>query len=180
MTIIRIGAAAALALASSLFVPQAFSHITLEAKEAPLESRYKAVLRVPHGCEGSPTIALRVRIPEGVIDAKPQPKAGWALAATRGDYAHSYTLYGAELNAGVKEIEWSGGSLPDGHYDEFAFVGYLSDTLEPGSTLYFPVVQVCEEGEARWTGTSDGHHHHSSGHGHSESPAPGLKLLPKQ
>lgn len=180
MSRVRIGATAALALATTLFVPQALSHITLEVREAPLESRYKAVLRVPHGCEGSPTNTLRVQIPEGVIDAKPQPKAGWTLATTRGEYARSYTLYGAELTSGVKTIEWSGGSLLDEHYDEFVFVGYLSSALEPGATLHFPVVQECEQGEERWTGTGAGHHHHSSGHGHSESPAPGLKLLPKQ
>lgn len=181
MSKICLGASAALALVTTLFVPQVFSHITLEIREAPLESRYKAVLRVPHGCEGSATTALRVQIPEGVIDAKPQPKPGWKLATIRGDYARSYTLYGSELTSGVKEIVWSGGTLPDEHYDEFVFVGYLSDALQADGTLHFPVVQQCEKGEEHWTGTG-GHHHHSSGHGHGhqESPAPGLKLLPKR
>lgn len=180
MSKVRVGASAAVVLAGTLFVPQAYSHITLEAREAPLESRYKAVLRVPHGCEGSPTAAVRVQIPKGVIDAKPQPKPGWQLATTRGDYARSYTLYGSELTAGVKEIKWSGGSLPDAHYDEFVFVGYLSSALEADTTLYFPVVQQCAEGEQRWTGSAG--HHHSSGHGHGdqELPAPALKLLPKR
>lgn len=173
----------ALALASGLFMPQAFSHISLETKEATLETNYKAVLRVPHGCQGSSTTSLQVSIPEGVVGVKPQPKAGWSVSTRQGDYARSYTQHGAELSAGVKEIVWSGGSLPDAHYDEFVFLAYLSKGLEPDTTLHFPVIQICEKGAEHWTGTG-GHHHgahgHAHGHGTAQQPAPALKLLPKR
>ena len=43
----------------------ASAHVTLERQEAPVGSSYKAVLRVPHGCDGSPTTAIRVRVPAG-------------------------------------------------------------------------------------------------------------------
>ena len=33
----------------------ALAHVSLETKEAAVGSTYKAVLRVPHGCEGKPT-----------------------------------------------------------------------------------------------------------------------------
>jgi uncharacterized protein YcnI len=56
----------------------AFAHITLENQQAPVGASYKAVLRVPHGCEKSATTAVRVRIPDGFIEVKPMPKAGWA------------------------------------------------------------------------------------------------------
>ncbi|MFA7668291.1 MAG: DUF1775 domain-containing protein [Burkholderiaceae bacterium] len=188
MFTVRTGARLAIALAATFAAPQVLAHITLEIRQAPIETRYKAVLRVPHGCDGSPTTALRVQIPEGAIAAKPQPKAGWQLETTEGDYARPYTMYGAQLAAGVKEIAWTGDSLPDAHYDEFVFVAYLSDGLTPGETLYCPVVQECEQGVERWTGVPDASHHghghgsghsHSHSHSHSESQAPGLKLLPK-
>lgn len=51
------------------------AHATLATTEAPPDSTCKAVIRVGHGCEGKPTQAVRVRIPEGVIVAKPMPKA---------------------------------------------------------------------------------------------------------
>ena len=57
-----IGATGALAAVSC-----ACAHITLERREAPVGASYKAVMRVPHGCDGSPTTAIRVRIPEGII-----------------------------------------------------------------------------------------------------------------
>ncbi len=95
----------------------ALAHATLEQSEAKVGSSYKAVLRVPHGCEGKPTTTVRIQVPEGVIGVKPQPKPGWTLATTRGKYAKAYDFYGHQLTEGVKEIVWSGGSLPDDFYD---------------------------------------------------------------
>lgn len=177
MSTVRIGAVVVVALAAALFAPRAFSHITLEAREAPVGSRYKAVLRVPHGCKGSATTRVRVRIPEGVFSVKPQPKAGWSLETVVGEYARSYALHGAQVGSGVKEIAWTGGPLLDEHYDEFVFVGYLSGELKPGSMLHFPTVQECEEGVERWIDIPSPGQPKQSG-GHSGAPAPGLKLLP--
>ena len=66
-----LGAAGAVVVVCS-----ACAHVTLETREAPVGTPYKAVLRVPHGCEGAATVALRVRIPEGMIAVKPMPKPG--------------------------------------------------------------------------------------------------------
>jgi len=160
--------------AAALFISPVYAHVTLAEQHAPVESSYRAVLRVPHGCKGSPTVKVRVRIPEGVIGVKPQPKPGWTLDTVKGDYARSYRLYHGQVSSGVKEITWSGGRLPDDHYDEFVFISYLSGQLTPGATVYFPVVQECESGVERWIDVpgADGKP--------TETPAPGLKLLPKQ
>jgi periplasmic copper chaperone A len=150
----------------------AFAHVTLEQAQSPIGVPYKAVLRVPHGCDGSPTTAIRVRIPEGVIDVKPMPKPGWTLNLIKGSYAKPHTLYRASVNAGVTEIDWSGGNLPDDDYDEFIFMSFLASDLQPGQTLYFPVVQECEKGVHRWIDIP------KEGSDYPE-PAPALKLQPK-
>jgi uncharacterized protein YcnI len=144
--------------------------VTLETKEAAVGGYYKAVMRVPHGCKGSPTLKVRVRIPDGVIGVKPQPKAGWKLNTVKGNYDKTYTtMHGVQTSDGVREIVWTG-KLLDEYYDEFAFSAYLTSDLKAGSTLYFPVVQECEKGAERWIDIpAEG----------SASPAPGLKLLPK-
>lgn len=162
-----------------LVAPQAYAHITLETQKTPVESRYKAVLRVPHGCKGSPTTKLRVRIPEGVVGVKPQPKAGWVLDIVKGDYAKPYTLSGAQVGSGVKEISWTGGPLLDDHYDEFVFIAYLSSALAPNTTLYFPVVQECEKGVERWIDVPGADKKTASDDHHAGAPAPGVKLLPR-
>jgi periplasmic copper chaperone A len=154
----------------------AFAHVTLETQEAPVGATYKAVLRVPHGCEGSPTVKIRVRIPEGVIAVKPMPKPGWTLETVKGKYAASYDYYGTATSEGVTEVVWSGGRLPDEFYDEFVFRGYLTAGLKPGVHLYFPVVQDCETGTDRWIEIPA----EGKDADDYETPAPGLKLLPKK
>ncbi len=127
----------------------AMAHVTLETPKTPANSFYKAVLRVPHGCDGKPTTALRVQIPEGLIAVKPMPKAGWQLSTVEGKYERSYDYYGSQLTEGVKEIDWNGGNLPDNFYDEFVFTGRLTD-FAPGTVLSFPTVQECQGGVHRW------------------------------
>jgi uncharacterized protein YcnI len=148
--------------------PVAQAHVTLETTQAAAGSYYKAVLRVGHGCEGADTTRMRVRIPDGVLAVKPQPKAGWTLDMTQGKYAQPQTLHGAPVDSGVRELSWSG-VLPDAYYEEFVFRAYLSDALKPGQTVYFPVVQECGQGVSRWIDTS--------GNPDAQGPAPGVKIV---
>ena len=127
-------------------------------------------------CEGSATTAIRIRLPEGIITVNPMPKPGWKLDTVSGKYPLSYSLGGAKVSEGVTEVRWSGGNLPDTFYDEFVFTSAIANELEPGKTIYFPVVQECEKGVHRWIETP------AVGRPHDESsePAPGLRLLPKR
>jgi uncharacterized protein YcnI len=125
------------------------AHVTLERQEAPANASYKAVLRVPHGCEGKPTTAVRVQIPEGVIAVKPMPKPGWQIDVVKDKYEHPYDYFGSELTEGVRQIAWTGGELRDDFYDEFVFLGRLTD-FAPGTVLDFPTVQECAGGVHRW------------------------------
>ncbi len=158
------------------FVCAASAHVTLETREAPVGAPYKAVLRVPHGCDGAATVALRIRVPEGMIAVKPMPKPGWTIDTVTGKYPKAYDYFhGVKLTEGVTEISFTGGRLPDAYYDEFVFSGFLAGDLEPGRTLYVPVVQECEKGVHRWieipaAGKSPGDY---------PEPAPALKLLPR-
>jgi len=162
---------AAIVLAAS----PACAHVGLETKQATIGASYKAVFTVPHGCAGSPTVKIRVQIPEGVIAAKPMPKAGWNVEAISGKYAGEYDYHGSKLSEGVKEVVWSGGKLADDNFDEFVFSSFLTAGLKPDTTLYFPVVQECEQGVSRWIDIpSEGGHAHDS-----KTPAPGLKLIAK-
>ena len=159
------------------FVGAASAHVTLETREAPVGAPYKAVLRVPHGCDGAATIAVRVRVPEGMIAVKPMPKPGWKIETVTGKYPKTYSYFhGAKLSEGVTEVSFTGGSLPDAYYDEFVVTGFLAGDLEAGKTLYFPVVQECEKGVHRWIEIpATGKPAHDL-----PEPAPALKLLPRR
>ena len=149
----------------------ALAHSTLETSQATPNSTYKGVLRVPHGCKGEATKAVRIQIPETIIDVRPMPKAGWTLTTARGAYAKSYDLYGKPVADGVKEIVWSGGELPDAFYDEFVFRARITAEAA-GKTLAFPVVQECQNGSERWIEiAADGQDPHTL-----KAPAPTLKV----
>ena len=166
-----------LALAAVCLAPQSLSaHPSLQAREATVGASYKAVISIPHGCDGSPTVKVRVQIPEGVIGVKPMPKPGWTVSTVRGPYARSYPYYhGQALAEGVKEIVWSG-NLADDYFDEFVFSGFLADSLPAGTTLYFPTFQDCEKGGYRWIEVpAPGQSAHALA-----APAPGLMLRPAQ
>ena len=162
----------ALAVLGLAGIGPAAAHVSLEVPGAAVGSTYKAVLRVPHGCEGKATTTIKVRIPEGFISVKPMPKAGWALETVVSTYQASYELHDNTLTEGVTEIVWSGGDLPDAFYDEFVFRGTVAATLPEGTTLYFPTVQLCNGAEEAWidvTGAED-----------AEMPAPSLELGPAE
>lgn len=162
---------------AALAIAPAAAHVTLEKRQAAVGSYYKAVFAVPHGCAGSATVKLRVQIPEGVIGVKPMPKPGWTVETVKGKYATEYQHHGSKISEGVKEVVWSGGKLADDNYDEFIVATYLTTGLKPDTTLFFPVVQECEQGTSRWidipkAGQGDDGHD-------SKSPAPGVKLTAK-
>jgi uncharacterized protein YcnI len=152
------------------------AHVTLETREAPVGAPYKAVFRVPHGCGTSDTIKLRVRIPDGVIAVKPMPKPGWTLDTAKGKYDKPYAYFhDTTLSEGVREVSWTG-RLPDAYYDEFVLSGFLAADLPAGSTVYFPVVQECQDGVHRWIEIPEA----GKTPADYKEPAPGVKLLPKR
>jgi uncharacterized protein YcnI len=152
------------------------AHVLLEGGQAEVGADFKAVFVVPHGCAGSATVKLRVRIPDGVIVAQAVPKAGWTIDTVNGKYAGEYDYRGAKASEGIKEVAWSGGKVPDKTHEEFVIETFLTDALKPETTLYFPVVQECEQGISRWIDIPpDG-----ATHSHDVKwPAPGVKLTAK-
>lgn len=157
-------------IVAALSASAAFAHITLATPKAPAGGTYKAILQIPHGCDGAATTAIRVQIPEGFIAVKPQPKAGWTLAITTGPYAKSYTRYGAKVTEGTKEVTWSGGNLADAFYDEFMMRGTLAADLPAGSVLYFPTIQECGATNEAWIEIP------LEGQPEPQLPAPGLLI----
>ncbi|MEI4487746.1 DUF1775 domain-containing protein [Frigidibacter sp. MR17.14] len=133
----------------------ALAHVTLETPTAAAGASWKAVLRLPHGCDGAATTAIRVEIPQGLFAVKPMPHAGWQLTTETGAYARSYDNHGTPVSEGVTAITWSGGDLPDAWYDEFVFRGSVAGDLAPGTKLAVPVIQSCGATQVAWTATGE-------------------------
>jgi uncharacterized protein YcnI len=122
-----------LALAAS-----APAHVTLDLPQAAAGSSFRAVFKVGHGCDGSATHTLVVRVPAAVRNAKPMPKAGWALdVRDSADEGRVITWKAASRDNWVAE----------NYYDEFVV---RLQTPEQAGPQWFKVLQVCEKGQADW------------------------------
>jgi uncharacterized protein YcnI len=143
-TIPIIGLALSGVLAAAL---TASAHVVLTERTAHPGAYYVATLRVPHGCAGSATKALRVQIPPEINSARPMPKPGWRVEVIHEPLAQPVTAEGRVLTRRVKEVVWHDGVLPDEQFDEFSISLRLPDHTGP---VYFPVVQVCEVGQSDW------------------------------
>jgi uncharacterized protein YcnI len=162
------------AAAAALLAMPASAHVTLDPPHAAADSYFKVNVRVPHGCEGSPTLRVRVRIPDGVLGIKPQPKPGWEVSTVKAKLAEPIKdSHGRTITEVVREVVWSGGKLLDEHYDEFGIHMKLPD--KPNTVLYFPAVQECEKGVHRWIEIPEPG---KTARDYKE-PAPALRLGPK-
>ncbi len=123
--------AALLAVAGSVS-----AHIDPDPAEAQAGSRLTVGFTVEHGCDGSPTVQLDMRLPEGVTDAVPEPAQGWDESTETVD--------------GDTIVTFAGGPLADDVEGTFDVTMTLSPT--PDTMIFFPFVQRCEVGEIRWIG----------------------------
>ncbi|MBX5161027.1 MULTISPECIES: copper chaperone PCu(A)C [unclassified Rhizobium] len=160
------------ALLSATAIAGAEAHVTFLDREATEETTILATLQLPHGCDGKATTEVRVKLPEGFVFAKPQPKAGWELEVIKGDYQKIYDNHGDKVKTGAVEIRWKNGNLSDDFYDTFVIQGKVSG-VDAGTSLAFPVTQMCGDTVEAWDQVAkDG----GDAHG-MKSPAPLLKVV---
>lgn len=159
-------AAAALAVPAS-----AVAHVTVAPTSAPTDSYANLEFSVPHGCEGSPTTQITVRIPENVASVTPQRNPFWTLRTKEGP-KEPVELHGEEVTEGISEVIWTAREpLPDHELDVLGMSVKLPDA--EGETVWFPVIQTCADGATRWIQVpAEGEDAHEL-----DEPAPGVELI---
>jgi uncharacterized protein YcnI len=153
----------------AVFLPIVVSaHVTIEPRNALAGSYAKLTFRVSHGCDGSPTKQITVKLPEGVLSVKPQVHTGWNITTKKVKLVKPASLHGKEITESVSEVTWSGGLLSDEFMDEFAISMKLPESAS--GPLAFPVIQECKKGTLQWTEIA------KDDKSHSDFPAPLLIL----
>ena len=99
-----------LALLAGTVVPAtAAAHVVFAEPQARAGSYYGGFLRVSHGCGTSPTVSVKVEIPDSVATARPQPKPGWTLAIDTAPLAAPASGEGgAPITRRVVAVTWTG------------------------------------------------------------------------
>ena len=110
----------------------AFAHVSLVDTSAAPGAHFVAHFKVGHGCDGSPTTALDIVIPDGVSSVAAQAAPGWTL----------------QKSPDGKQIGWKGGSLDAKTPGEFAVAMTLP--AKPGP-LVFAATQTCAAGVENWS-----------------------------
>lgn len=134
----------------------ALAHIHPDPSQAQAGDTVTVGFTVEHGCDGSPTVEIEMRLADGIVEATPEPLDGWDESIDQED-------------DGSVVVTFTGGPLDPDSEGTFEITMTLPPT--PDSTIYFPFVQHCEVGEIRWIGIPD-----ESGDDLDE-PAPAMDLI---
>jgi uncharacterized protein YcnI len=123
-------------LGAAMLMPAlAGAHIEPDPSRVEPGAAATVAFLVEHGCDESPTIRLKFKIPKGVTDVEPQAKDGWTTRAR------------------AKTVVFEGGPLGPDTEDSFA-IAFTAPDRE--TLLVWKVIQKCQEGLIRWIDTSEG------------------------
>lgn len=121
----------------------AAAHVHVSPGESPAGTSTRLAFTFSHGCEGSPTTALRFDLPEGIDAVTPVLDGAWTIAREVGDDGIATRI---TYNA-AQPVE-------DGVSATVAMdVIFASDAAD--TEVAFPVVQECAEGETGWVEVAD-------------------------
>lgn len=170
------GAAAALgALALSIGgAAAAQAHVTVSPDTAEAGSYAVLSFSVPHGCDGSATTEVAIRIPDGINAVTPTRNGFYSVEKVAEALDEPIAdSHGNEITERVAEIVYTATTpLPADQRDVFELSLRLPEDAA-GSTLYFPAVQTCETGESAWVQIpAEGQDPHEL-----ELPAPALAVV---
>ncbi|GIJ80942.1 Uncharacterized protein YcnI [Micromonospora phaseoli] len=149
--IARIGALGLFAAATvALTGSPAGAHVTVSPSVTTAGSYTVLTLGVPHGCDGSATTKVSIRIPEQIVSVTPTVNPNWTVQKVMADLNPPVKdSHGNEVTQRVAEVVYTAKTpLADDLRDTFELSLKLPDA--PGETLAFPAVQTCEQGETPW------------------------------
>jgi len=127
------GAVLALAIPS-----MAGAHVGVSPDELVAGDHGVLTFSFSHGCENSPTTALRISMPDGLASVAPTMDGDWSIDVERGDDGLVSAVTYTALTPVPTDLR---GAVS-------MSVGLDESTPE---SLAFPVVQQCVEGATEWT-----------------------------
>jgi uncharacterized protein YcnI len=156
------GATTILALGTS----PAAAHVTVTPTTTDAGAYTVLTFSVGHGCEGSPTTEIAIRMPEEIIAVTPTINPTWGVEKAMETLDEPVDNgHGGTYTERVAEVVYTADEpLADGFRETFQLS--LQLTAEEGETLVFPVLQTCAEGETAWAQT------YEEGQEEPEHPAP--------
>ncbi|WP_345802035.1 DUF1775 domain-containing protein [Microbacterium sp. AZCO] len=136
LTLAGVAAGAALALAAPL---AASAHVHVDPATAPAGANETLTFSFAHGCDGSPTTALVIDIPDGVATTAPVVEGGWTIQRDLGaDDQPTRVTFTSDQ------------PIESGLQASVSLVVAFSEEA-PNTTAVFPITQECVDGSTAWT-----------------------------
>jgi uncharacterized protein YcnI len=151
-TAARLGAATGAGLLIAAFAAApASAHVTITPDDTSAGAFTVLTVSVGHGCEGSPTTALDIQMPEQILSVTPTRLSGWQVEKKMVQLDEPIKdAHGNSITERVGQVVYTADEpLPEGYRAAMELSLQLPET--PGETLAFPVVQKCAQGETAWT-----------------------------
>ncbi len=152
----------------------AAAHVSVKADQAVAGGYAVLTFAVPHGCEGSPTTRIAIKIPETITTTKPTVVADWQVEAPLVKLAEPQTdSHGNQITERVDQVIYTARTpLLDALRQTFEVQVKLPEDAA-GQTLAFPVVQSCVKGETAWIQVAAAGENGEE----LEHPAPSIEVL---
>ena len=144
------GSAAAFSVLLVSLASPASAHVTITPSTTAAGAFAVLEFSVGHGCEDSPTTEISIQIPEGINAVSPTRNAWWQVEKETEQLDPPVTdAHGNEITERVASVTYTADTpLPDGFRDTFQLSVQLPE--DEGSTMVFPTIQTCEQGESAW------------------------------
>jgi len=163
------GGTAALMLAG---VTAASAHVGVTPDKTDANSYALLTFGIPHGCDGSGTTKVTITLPDELNDAQPTVNPNWTVEKVVEQLPEPKKLAdGATITKRTSRIVYTAKAPLDPELrDALVLSVKLPDAA--GTTLHFPTLQNCVQGQTDWSEVAkDGQDPHSL-----EAPAPSLTV----
>ena len=151
----------------------ASAHVTVSPATLPQGSTAELTFKVPNEESAANTVELQLQIPTDhpIAQVLARPVPGWTVTEHTVKLAKPLTTDDGTFTTAVSEIDWTGGSIAPGQYQDFQI---SVDPLPSDTTqLVFKAVQTYSDGDVvRWIDLS------TASDSDPEHPAPVLTLTP--
>lgn len=168
----RLFALSALVGGGLLLAGPASAHVTITPGEGNAGEYVVGTVAVGHGCDGSATTKITIKIPDELLSVTPTRNPLWSVEkriVTLDEPVED--AHGNEVTERVDQVVYTAKTpLPDGYRDAFGLSFQVPDVA--GKTIYFPTIQTCEKGETAWVEIP------ADGAEEPEHPAPAYRVLP--
>jgi periplasmic copper chaperone A len=150
-----LAALAGAAAAATVLAPAAASaHVSFHPNAIPQGAFVTTDIRVPDEEDEADVTGLRVKLPDGVLDAEGAPPAGWSFSTRTKKLAKPITTDDGTVTSEVTEVDFTGGRIRPGDFGNFPVALGLPDAAKQGQVIGFPTIQTYSNGDVvRWIGT---------------------------